>query len=96
MKFEGKSMKFKGNPMNFKGKWSQTTCPLCNTADGTTEHYLECKTTRRLREIWEVDGKSDESGRKMADVARYFNNVETLLGPKSIRLTKQHKDKKKE
>ena len=81
-------------PMNFKGKWSQTTCPLCNTADATTEHYLECKITRRLREIWEVDGKSDESGKKMADVARYFNNVETLLGPKSIRLTKQHKDKK--
>ena len=75
--------------MNFKGKWSTTTCPLCEVEDATTEHYMTCKTTKKLREIWEVDGNKENSVRKMEDVARYYNNVETLLEPKMIRLTKQ-------
>ena len=81
-------------PMNFKGKWSQTTCPLCTEAEATTEHYMTCKTTKKLREIWEVDENEEYSGKKMADVARYLNNVETLMEPKMIRLTKQHNKQK--
>ena len=81
-------------PMNFKGKWSTTTCPLCTIEEATTEHFMKCKTTKKLREIWEVDERKEYSGKKMADVASYLNNVEILLKPKTIRLTKQHNNKK--
>ena len=44
-------------PQNYKGT-SVNKCPLCNDKNNKIEHYVQCKQTRKLAEIWGVSRAS--------------------------------------
>ena len=58
------------------------TCPLCSEEDGTTEHYFTCKEVEAVRKVWEVSNLDEEDPKKMENIARFFQDVQTMIEPK--------------
>ena len=58
-------------------------CMLCEEAEGSTEHYFECKRVRFLRDVCEVKAENLRSQNiaEMKDVASFMNKVEMLVQP---------------
>ena len=69
-------------PMNYKNIWKQMTCPLCSEEEGTTEHYFTCKEVEAVRKVWEVSNLDEEDPKKMENIARFFQDVQTMIEPK--------------
>ena len=69
-------------PMNYKGTWKQKKCPLCNSSEGTTEHYFECPETAYLRTAFGVQDLEEEEPKEMAKNGHFMHAVQTLLEPK--------------
>ena len=69
-------------PGNYKGN-GDGICPLCESEEGSTEHYFSCQQVGLLTKVWNVkcEDMYTQETFKMEDVARYMKKIETILNP---------------
>ena len=69
-------------PGNYKGN-GEGICPLCETEEGSTEHYFRCSSVRLLVKVWDVKEEDlvSQEIQKMKDVSNFFEKVQTMINP---------------
>ena len=69
-------------PQNYKGT-SVNKCPLCNDKNNKIEHYVQCKQTRKLAEIWGVSRASldREDIPTLKRISKFVEQVEKIIEP---------------